>query len=185
MDEKRKQYMKDYWEKNREKLLAKQRERNKVHYAENPEKYAAKGKAWKEANPERMRELQKKHQQENRETINQRSSDWYQANKPRAASQSRQQKLKRYGLTSEQYQALLAQQNGGCAICQATQGLESKNHPLYVDHDHQTGQVRGLLCQRCNAGLGMFKDSLELVTGAAAYLTKSLSGATSMTNKRQ
>ncbi len=62
--------------------------------------------------------------------------------------------FKRYGITVEQYDAMLRQQNGLCAIC----GRAPKRFRLAVDHDHETGEIRGLLCTRCNLGLGWFRD---------------------------
>lgn len=173
-----KAYRKAYYEANKPALLSKQRVRNKLNYQAKPETYAARSKAWREANPERMVELQVNHRLANPELLIARSREWYAANKPRAAAQSRKQKLKTYGLTEIQYQAMLAAQDGKCAICGSAHGLASKMYPLYVDHCHATGRVRGLLCQRCNAGLGMFQDRKDLIDKAALYLSKSLSGAT-------
>jgi hypothetical protein len=84
--------------------------------------------------------------------------------------------LKRYGVTFEQYDELLAQQGGGCAICGGTTPYGRGR--FHVDHDHTCcpGQyscgkcVRGLLCGRCNPGLGAFQDSPSLLLAAAAYL---------------
>lgn len=70
---------------------------------------------------------------------------------------------KKYGLTLEAYEALLAEQEGSCFICHSEEDL-------VVDHDHDTGDVRGILCRKCNSGLGMFKDNPELLTKAAEYL---------------
>lgn len=176
--EAKKAYTRAYYEKNKDALLVKQRIRNQKNYQAKPAEYAARGKAWRAANPERMRELQENHRIANGEVLIARSREWYAANKPRAAAQARAQKLKSYGLDEAQYQAMLAEQDGKCAICGSQHGLASRAYPLYVDHCHSTGQVRGLLCQRCNAGLGMFRDQLELVNKAALYLSRSLSGAT-------
>ena len=78
-------------------------------------------------------------------------------------------KLKRnYGITIEQYDALLVKQNGLCAICQNVSGRKK----LSVDHDHQTGKVRGLLCNPCNLSLGGFKDRSKLLAQAIIYLDK-------------
>lgn len=82
-------------------------------------------------------------------------------------------RVQNYGISAEEYEALLASQGGLCAICRQpevhkTRGGGVKN--LSVDHDHETGAVRGLLCVRCNAGLGNFKDRIDILNQAIAYL---------------
>lgn len=73
-------------------------------------------------------------------------------------------RLKReYGLTLEQYSQMLVDQNHQCPICE----LEVK---LVVDHNHDTGKVRGLLCGKCNKGLGIFADDTSRLTRAIVYL---------------
>jgi hypothetical protein len=72
-----------------------------------------------------------------------------------------------YGMSLEQYDALLEEQGGVCAIC----GERPEKH-LCVDHCHETGTVRGLLCRRCNFGLGYYKDDLRRTMGASAYLRR-------------
>lgn len=79
-------------------------------------------------------------------------------------------RLKRqYGITIEDYNRMLKDQNGVCFICQK----ESKNfwgtQPA-VDHCHKTGKIRGLLCDKCNKGLGQFNDNPELLQKAIKYL---------------
>ena len=64
------------------------------------------------------------------------------------------------------YEAMLAQQNGVCAICET----RPDDRPLCVDHDHATGEVRGLLCHSCNVGLGNYKDDPRRTRRATAYL---------------
>lgn len=77
----------------------------------------------------------------------------------------------RYGLSKEQYSNFLVIQNYVCAICQNPE-VPSYKKRLSVDHDHNTGQVRGLLCHACNTALGKFKDSLELLESAVQYLKR-------------
>lgn len=75
--------------------------------------------------------------------------------------------LRKYGLSLEQYDDLLATQGGVCAICKRPpQGTFS----LHVDHDHRTGRVRGLLCFRCNNALGDLDDDPSLLRAALRYL---------------
>lgn len=76
--------------------------------------------------------------------------------------------LKKYGVTFADYNRMLAQQNGCCAICQRP---ESPQRMFDVDHNHQTGEVRGLLCTSCNRVLGHAGDSPERLRAAADYLS--------------
>jgi hypothetical protein len=69
------------------------------------------------------------------------------------------------------YADMFDAQHGECAICgRSTPGGPNRHDRLYVDHDHATGRVRGLLCMRCNVGLGYFRDDPELLATAIAYL---------------
>lgn len=70
---------------------------------------------------------------------------------------------RRYGLTPEQFDALLAEQGLLCPIC-------LKRPAVHVDHDHSTGRVRGILCEMCNGGLGQFRDNTTTIENAIAYL---------------
>lgn len=71
----------------------------------------------------------------------------------------------RFGISPEQYQEMLTQQDGGCAICHTL-----PEERLHVDHNHTTGKIRGLLCRHCNTGLGMFKDDPVRLEEALKYL---------------
>jgi hypothetical protein len=75
----------------------------------------------------------------------------------------------KYGLTEDQYQELWNKQNGLCAICGKP---EETTQRLHVDHCHRTDTIRGLLCGKCNRGIGMFDDEQELLLKAAEYLRK-------------
>lgn len=79
--------------------------------------------------------------------------------------------LKRhYGISVEEHKKIYNDQNGCCACC----GMHAANfrRGLHMDHDHKTGQNRGLLCTRCNPGLGYFEDSIEKLEMAISYLKK-------------
>ena len=81
---------------------------------------------------------------------------------------------RRYNMTVEDYNILFASQNNCCAIC----GTDSPEMKMYrgngwvVDHDHDTGQVRGILCCRCNLLLGRAKDSISILENAINYLSE-------------
>lgn len=80
-----------------------------------------------------------------------------------------------HGCSEETYRQLEVEQAGTCAICGQPVGHISKHLrqcKLTVDHNHVTGAVRGLLCNRCNRGLGFFRDSPELLRSAARYLER-------------
>lgn len=72
-----------------------------------------------------------------------------------------------YGISIDEYNRILMEQHGTCAICC---GVPKGRKSLAVDHDHTTGQVRGLLCEKCNIGIGSFKDDPMLMQTAIAYL---------------
>lgn len=81
--------------------------------------------------------------------------------------------IRQYGITPEDFDAMLAAQNGRCAICGEPPDPDGKGaySRLHIDHDHQTGVVRGLLCGRCNQGLGYFKDDPARLSAAIDYLS--------------
>ena len=102
--------------------------------------------AWRDKNRERIREK------------------WGQASKKYYTSEKRRNKtLRAYGLTEEVYNALYDKQSGKCAICKT-------NTTLVVDHCHSSREIRGLLCNACNVGLGAFRDSPNLLKSAIDYL---------------
>jgi len=82
---------------------------------------------------------------------------------------------KTYGLTLEEYEAMVEYQDHKCKICgthETDNALSKNGNPkrLSIDHDHETGQIRGLLCNLCNTALGMFDDNVESLQRAILYL---------------
>jgi len=71
-----------------------------------------------------------------------------------------------YGITQEEFEKLYDRQDGLCAICR----VKKASH---LDHDHDSGKIRGLLCGGCNRGLGLFEDSVKNLRSAINYLTGS------------
>lgn len=86
----------------------------------------------------------------------------------------------KYGITADEYQALLGRQGGVCAICRQPEKLMrgGRVRRLAVDHDHRTGRIRGLLCHSCNATIGFLRDdpafAASFVEKMTAYLAHSI-----------
>lgn len=80
----------------------------------------------------------------------------------------------KYGIGVEDYDRMLVEQSGGCAICRRGPEVNRNGFQkfLHVDHDHDSGRVRGLLCDRCNLSIGQFEHNPELLERAAAYLVR-------------
>lgn len=90
---------------------------------------------------------------------------WRQRNPDKYRAISRRAELKRkYGITVSDYEGMYAKQEGRCAICKKAEEI------LAIDHCHDSGRVRGLLCKACNRGIGMLQDSPELLESAVRYL---------------
>ncbi|MFA5153572.1 MAG: endonuclease VII domain-containing protein [Clostridia bacterium] len=136
-------------------------ERAALWNKEHPEKAKEHKKKWLDNNPEAMVEARKK---------------WKVNNRERLVEDRRRYKINtKYKITSEEYNELLEFQDGVCAICGKPETSKMKNgeiKPLGVDHDHETQIIRGLLCSKCNCGLGHFNDNIELLQAAIIYLDK-------------
>lgn len=78
--------------------------------------------------------------------------------------------IHKFGIGLEEYNKLLSSQSGCCAICGVPQ--DNLTQALSVDHDHETGAIRGLLCSNCNIGLGLMRDNIGILMHAAEYLKK-------------
>lgn len=100
-----------------------------------------------------------------------RSKRWRMANRETVrVSQRDAARRKLYSLEPQDYLDLMTLQQEQCAICGATTSGHGRTSALLVDHDHQTGKVRGLLCHGCNGGLGHFKDDPNRLRAAIEYL---------------
>lgn len=105
---------------------------------------------------------------------------WLKDNPERAKAIRERSRIKcQFGITLEQYNALLAEQQGVCAICK-TAPAEIK---LAVDHCHETLAIRGLLCMKCNTLLGFVKDSVPILQRAITYLQQERPNATKITGR--
>ena len=116
-------------------------------------------------NKEKISENKKRYREENIEIIKQRDKKRYHKHKDKA----REWWLRRnYGITQEQFDKMVSDQNGKCAICFSK---PANNKTLVVDHCHTTEKVRSLLCNNCNTGLGLFKEDVSRLSSAIKYLT--------------
>ena len=104
---------------------------------------------------------------ENRERILSQKKEWRENNPDRVVVHKQNTRLKPYNLTEEEYKTKLIEQNYQCSICSTD--ITDKNH---IDHCHKSGKVRGLLCRKCNIGLGMFNDNVECMEKAIEYVKR-------------
>jgi hypothetical protein len=101
---------------------------------------------------------------------------------PKVAKAAWSSKKSNYGITEAVFRAMLAEQGGGCAIC----GVDPDPEPwsLCVDHDHQTGEIRGILCMGCNAGISALGENAATLRRAAEYILKAPPGIRIRTLRR-
>ena len=141
--------------------------------------HAAYQRQWRKDNPEkaaaisRRRDERRKQDPERQAQHLERHAEWHREwkrkNPERAKRTQRDSYIRtHFGIEPEEYDRMLAGQHGVCAICKQEPGGRKKF--LCVDHDHETGHVRGLLCDRCNRALGLPGDSAELLAAAIGYL---------------
>lgn len=115
-------------------------------------------KAWNRANPDRDSNRNREYHR-----------NWRRENPDRVRAYDRRQSLKsKYGMTPEDFESMLADQDGVCAICLG----ENKGKCLVVDHCHESGRVRGLLCNACNLAVGHFNDDPRSMRSAAEYIER-------------
>jgi len=123
--------------------------RGKQEYNQRPDVRARKAKynrEWRQKNPDKIAANIRKKQ------------EWRRLNPDKASAENRHWAIKRYGITVEQYEQFLIDQNGVCALC----GQPPTKKRLNVDHDHNTGRIRGLLCHHCNIALGRVERMMSL-----------------------
>lgn len=128
----------------------------RARYAANKEAHGERVKAYRALDPERWRAYRKK---------------WGDENKARIDMLARQGWLRRkYGLTHDDYVTMLNAQDNRCAICDGADPGRKNSRRFLVDHDHETGRVRGLLCYQCNTLLSNASDSVRVLLAAERYL---------------
>lgn len=150
-----------YYAKNREHIL----EQERVRRLNNRDQLNAAKRARRARNKDRYAPARKsevnRYYRKYRERILASRIRYRNENKDKIAAQRRR---KRYALSEAQYDTLLAKAAGTCMLCR------QPTKSFCVDHAHTTGDVRGLLCSKCNLGLGLFNDSIEKLSLAIDYL---------------
>lgn len=128
-------------------------------------------KQWRLNNAAKMRDYQREYRKQNKGRL----QEYNRTKRDSVANyetHGRKHHLRRkYGITVSEYNRLLALQEGKCAICKTDCPGKGKRH-FHVDHDHLSGKVRGLLCVKCNMGLGSFDDNQALLWAAAFYVNE-------------
>ena len=120
-------------------------------------------RAWREANKEHRQNYMRDYRAKNKDKL----SAYYFNKKEWMRDYNRE---KKYGLTAEAWDALFEAQGRSCAVCQSTDPRAKRG--WHVDHCHETGAVRGILCAGCNTGLGHFRDDIDALSKAIAYLKR-------------
>lgn len=155
-----------------EERKARKRARNAAWRKANPEKHAksaAKATAkWYRANRSEKAEYVAEWYKSNKDQKAGTTANWYKSNK----DQVRCNTLRRnYGISLERYNAILEAQGFKCSMCPTPHTDDNK---LHVDHCHDTGRVRGLLCMSCNTGIGKLNHDINTLNAAIAYLQKDI-----------
>ena len=131
------------------------------------EQKAAYKKEYREKNKEQIVAYNKEYYEKNKEQIATYVKKYREENKEEITIKKEEYRLKsKYGITLTEKNVLLQKQNNKCKICL----VEFSNITPNIDHCHTTNKVRGLLCTRCNTGLGQFRDDAETLTKAINYL---------------
>jgi hypothetical protein len=120
----------------------------KRRYDADPAKYIGMVKRWQQANADRVNANHRK-------------------NNARPERKRALRDGRTFGISADEFDELLEKQGGGCAVCGKR---PERVASLHLDHDHETGGVRGILCLSCNQGIGKFRDDPDLLERAASYL---------------
>jgi hypothetical protein len=131
----------------------------------NPDYAKQKSKEWREKNKENVLKYRSTQDFKKRKKVQNKK---YSATHKKHYEKKWEESIKyKFRINAKQYYEILLAQNNVCAICG---GLNKNNFKLAIDHCHETGKIRGILCSHCNSGLGMFRDNTELMLKAIKYL---------------
>jgi hypothetical protein len=144
----------------------KQKKRSAEHYGKNKPRILAKMKKYHLDNREKRLEGQKKRYYDKHEEELARYKKYYESNRGKIINNRRKSI---YGVAQGWFDKTFAEQGFVCSVCLSSDW--GKNGP-HIDHDHGTGVVRGILCHRCNVGMGLFKDNIDVMKRAIRYLER-------------
>lgn len=154
------------WQKANPEKYKKLLENRKLQRMANPDKYRARdsenARKRRQSDPEKYRVYDRERRNKLKLT-----------NPEKVREQDFKKTLREFGLSVLDYNKMVASQNGKCLICGTIPDKSNKIHPrLSIDHDHAKNIVRGLLCHKCNLGIGLFKDNIDFLEAAIIYLRK-------------
>lgn len=138
-------------------------------YSENPEKVKKQREEYKDIKNKRRREMYKNDEEYRKQRLID-ASNW-QKNNPKKRKNQRLREA--YGITYEEFEKLLDKSEHKCQICGFSDKSDKKMFPI-VDHCHKNGNVRGILCAKCNFALGQFNDNIDSLKNAIKYLKKDI-----------
>jgi hypothetical protein len=148
------------------------RKRTILWRKKNTQKIRRSGKEWAKKNRNKILKSKKRYRNKYPERVKEQIKNWVNHNKRKYQRTKWARWIKqKYGLTKRSFDNLLKAQKGRCAICCDKQEC-GKRKQLYVDHSHDTGVIRGLLCFKCNVLLGMAQDDKSILKLAVQYLEK-------------
>ena len=155
---------KQYYQNNKEKSNI----YNQQYRKDNKEWFSAYHKQYSIDHKEEMKATRLRYNIKNRKKIAKKSREFAQNNPDIIFARY----LKTtYNMSVEDYEKRLRRQGGTCYICRNTEDERKQRRRLSIDHNHTTGEVRGLLCSKCNIGLGCFRDNPDLLIKASKYLS--------------
>ena len=140
---------------------------HRKYYLENKDKWKLTDEQ-RETKKKYMKEYNKKYRAKNRDKILLKQREYYENNKPSKEGRRARALQSRYGITLNEYCQLLTVQNGRCLLCGINQ--DDLNYPLYVDHNHKTNKVRGLLCSKCNFKVGWIESNQDELDTVLNYI---------------
>jgi len=171
------EYKNSWWQEHKEEINKKR----KIHYKEHRKEALAKMKIYRENNKEKVAKSRAKYYQESKEEYTEKRKEYYQKNKEAIIAgvkkyrennleQIKERKRKKnYGIEPGTYDKMLLEQDNKCCVCYIE--LDQCKQ-ISIDHCHKSGDVRGLLCSRCNLMLGMVEDNIDILQSAINYLAK-------------